>query len=167
MQSHASLLLCSSDLTQAFGYKFRFSLRQLGKLCFRKFFSFDYGNICFKCPRVWWCFVVFQRDPAFWIWGRSRSLHVRVLLFSRCVTTVVTVWFISLVTLCMDVVRPYCSNCCSVVVKMHAALNLIKSFLILILLNVICYWAFLKHCTGTNILTKNVIAEFRNLQTLL
>lgn len=61
--------------------------------------------------------------------------------------------------------RPYCSNCCSVVVKMHAALNLIKSFLILILLNVLCYWAFLKHCTGTNILTKNVIAEFRNLQT--
>lgn len=103
---------------------------------FSEFFFFWLQKYMFKCPRVWWCFVVFQRDPAFWIWGRSRSLHVRVLLFSRCVTTVVTVWFISLVTLCMDVVRPYCSNCCSVVVKMLVVLNLIKSFLILILCNV-------------------------------
>lgn len=102
MQSHASLLSCSSDLTQASGYKFCFSFLTTGQIIFRNFFSFDYCTeiyIKFTAARVWWCFVVFQRDPAFWTWDRSRSLHVRVLLFSRCVTTVVTVWFISLVTL--------------------------------------------------------------------
>lgn len=100
MQSHASLLSCSSDLTQASGYKFWFFFWQLGKLFFGNFFLFITEiYIKFTAARVWWCFVVFQRDPAFWTWDRSRSLHVRVLLFSRCVTTVVTVWFISLVTL--------------------------------------------------------------------
>lgn len=102
MQSHASLLSCSSDLSQASGYKFCFSFLTTGQIIFRNFFSFDYRTeiyIKFTAARVWWCFVVFQRDPAFWTWDRSRSLHVRVLLFSRCVTTVVTVWFISLVTL--------------------------------------------------------------------
>lgn len=75
-------------------------LWQLGKLFFGNFFLLITEiYIKFTAARVWWCFVVFQRDPAFWTWDRSRSLHVRVLLFSRCVTTVVTVWFISLVTL--------------------------------------------------------------------
>lgn len=100
MQSHASLLSCSSDLTQASGYKFFSLFWQLGKLFFGNFFLLITEiYIKFTAARVWWCFVVFQRDPAFWTWDRSRSLHVRVLLFSRCVTTVVTVWFISLVTL--------------------------------------------------------------------
>lgn len=101
MQSHASLLSCSSDLTQASGYKFLFLSATTGQIFFQKFFFWlPEIYIKFTATRVWWCFVVFQRDPAFWTWDRSRSLHVRVLLFSRCVTTVVTVWFISLVTLC-------------------------------------------------------------------
>lgn len=152
MQSHASLLSCSSDLTQASGYKFLFLFATTGQINFSEIFSFDYTEVYIKftAARVWWCFVVFQRDPAFWTWDRSRSLHVRVLLFSRCVTTVVTVWFISLVTLyawMLSAIAQIVAQYCCQDAWIHV-LNLIKTFLFLILYNVISYLSILKVVYG-------------------